>query len=307
MNYLGFTAKGGANYNLTENHNVFANIGVISRAPKFSGGAFMQATSNNTTNPDAVNEKIFSVELGYGYRSRVLTANLNLYYTKWMDKTMTTSTTLGHENAYINMSGVSARHMGVELDVKYKPTRWLEASGMLSIGDWQWGSNAKGYYFSEQGQPMTKEGEVTTLQGPDHAWAYINMDGVRVGGSAQTTASLGLDVNFSSDLRLGLDWTYYGRNYSYYAVDGSLLSVNKENTLDDPWKIPAASQFDLNGSYKFKIGGLNATLTGNINNLFNYMYISKAWNPKGSVATKDNVYVFYNLGRTYSLRLRVNF
>lgn len=307
VNYLGFTAKGGANYNLTENHNVFANIGVISRAPKFSGGAFMQATSNNTTNPDAVNEKIFSVELGYGYRSRVLTANLNLYYTKWMDKTMTTSTTLGHENAYINMSGVSARHMGVELDVKYKPTRWLEASGMLSIGDWQWGSNAKGYYFSEQGQPVTKEGEVTTLQGPDHAWAYINMDGVRVGGSAQTTASLGLDVNFSSDLRLGLDWTYYGRNYSYYAVDGSLLSVNKENTLDDPWKIPAASQFDLNGSYNFKIGGLNATLTGNINNLFNYMYISKAWNPKGSVATKDNVYVFYNLGRTYSLRLRVNF
>ena len=41
VNFLGFTAKGGANYNLTENHNVFFNVGAISRAPKFSYGAFI--------------------------------------------------------------------------------------------------------------------------------------------------------------------------------------------------------------------------------------------------------------------------
>ena len=33
LNFIGFTVKGGANYNLTENHNVFANVGYISRAP----------------------------------------------------------------------------------------------------------------------------------------------------------------------------------------------------------------------------------------------------------------------------------
>lgn len=307
VNYLGFTAKAGANYNLTENHNVFFNIGTISRAPKFSYGAFMQATSSNVTNPDAVNEKIFSAELGYGYRSRILTANLNLYYTRWMDKTMTTSTTLNNVRANINMAGVAAKHMGAELDVKFIPTRWLEFTGMLSYGDWKWDSNAKGYFFTELGQPINKNGEVTELLADDHAWATINMKGVRVGGSAQTTANIGATVRPLKDLRVGLEWTYFGRNYSYYSVDGSLLTVNKENTLDDPWKIPSASIFDFNAAYNFKFGGLDATISGNINNLLNYQYISKAWNPKGKVATDDNVYVFYQTGRTYSIRLGVKF
>ena len=308
VNFLGFTAKGGANYNLTENHNVFFNTGFISRAPKFSYGAFMQATSSNAINPDAVNEKIFSAELGYGYRSRMLTANLNLYYTKWMDKTMTSGTDLGYTRANINMSGVDAIHMGAELDVKFRPFRWMELTGMFSYGDWKWASNAKGYFFAEQGGfPLDAKGNVTELMGPDHAWATINMDGVRVGGSAQTTAAIGLNVNVNKDIRIGADWTYYGRNYSYYAVDGSLLKVNKENTLDKPWRIPAASMVDVNASWKFSFAGLNATLSGNVNNLLNYQYISKAWNPKGEAATDENVYVFYNLGRTYSVRLRINF
>ena len=34
-NYLGGNIKGGANYNLTENHNVFVNAGYINRAPMF--------------------------------------------------------------------------------------------------------------------------------------------------------------------------------------------------------------------------------------------------------------------------------
>ena len=35
INFIGFNVKGGANFNLSENHNVFANLGYISRAPKF--------------------------------------------------------------------------------------------------------------------------------------------------------------------------------------------------------------------------------------------------------------------------------
>ena len=40
VNFIGYTVKGGANYNINEKHNVFANLGYISRAPFFSGGAF---------------------------------------------------------------------------------------------------------------------------------------------------------------------------------------------------------------------------------------------------------------------------
>ena len=308
VNFMGFTIKGGANYNLTNEHNVFANIGYISRAPKFSYGAFMASTTSNLTNDNAVNEKIFSFELGYGFRNPWATANVNLYYTNWLDKTMTTSTTMSNqETGYINMSGVNARHMGAELEVKLKPLHWLEITGMFSYGDWKWNSNATGYYYNDMEQPISKAGEVVQAGSSDHAWSTINLKGVRVGGSAQTTAAIGANVNVSKQIRVGADWTYYGRNYAYYVVDGTILSTNSENTVVQPWKIPGASQIDVNASYKFKIGGLDAQLSGNVNNLLNYFYISKAWNPSSGTATKDNVYVFYSFGRTYSIRLKVNF
>jgi hypothetical protein len=159
------------------------------------------------------------------------------------------------------------------------------------------------------GNAMTKAGTVTTPGAEDHAKAVVKMNGVRVGGSAQTTAAVGANVNITKALRVGADWTYYGRNYAYYAVDGTILSVGKETAVAEPWKIPAASQLDMNASYRFKFGKLDAVLSGNVNNLLNYQYISKAWNPSSAsaVATSDNVYVFYSFGRTYNIRLKVNF
>ena len=313
--YLGGTIKAGANYNLTQNHNVFANLGYISRAPKFAYGAFMTPQSSNVTNPDARNEKIFSVELGYGFHNSWAQLNFNGYVTKWMDKTMTKTNTLENQQEYyMNMTGVGALHMGIELEGKITPCKWFEASAMFSYGDWKWASNATGYAYNEAGLPITSKGEIASgVAAPDHAWATINLDGIRVGGSAQTTAAAGITLKPIEGLRIGLDWNYYGRNYAYYEFTGSNLELGKELTVLDPWEIPAAHQFDLRASYKFKIGGLQATLFGNVDNLFNYRYISKAWNPSSQMgtspkaATAENIYCFYSFGRTYNVRLKVNF
>ena len=284
VSFLGFTAKGGANYNITDNHNVFFNLGYISRAPKFSYGAFMQAATSHAINKDAKNEKVLSFELGYGFRNEWLSANLNAYYTKWLNKTMTKSGTLDNQmEYYMNMTGVNALHKGIELDVKITPLN------------------------------LTSEGTTTTVGAADHANAKINLKGVRVGGSAQTTAAIGATFKIGKSIRVGADWTYYGRNYAYYSLSGSNLLLGKEVSVLDPWKIPAASQFDLNASYRFKIGKLNATLSGNVNNLLDYQYISKAFNPNTlssstlQEATAENIYCYYAFGRTYSLRLKVNF
>ncbi|MBR6433611.1 MAG: TonB-dependent receptor plug domain-containing protein, partial [Bacteroides sp.] len=126
VNKLGFTITGGANYNLDEHNNVFANVGYISRAPYFSGGAFLSSTVSNAVNKDAVNEKVLSFEVGYGYRSRIFTANLNAYHTIWKDKTMArsfdyTDADGNLDRAMVNMQGVNSTHQGVELEMNYKP------------------------------------------------------------------------------------------------------------------------------------------------------------------------------------------
>jgi outer membrane cobalamin receptor len=314
VNFIGYTIKGGANYNLTSKHNVFANVGYISRAPFFSGGAFLSSTVSNAVNPNAVNEKIFSVEAGYGFKTKALRVNINGYRTNWMDKTMTRTMDIPDANgniidrASLNMEGVDALHQGVELELTAYPTDWLELTGMASYGDWQWNSNAIGYFYNEAGQPLAdSKGTIASgIQAPDHASMKLNLKGVKVGGSAQTTAAIGANIKFTKELKAGLDYTYYARNYADWSFTSSDLEMNGTKTFVDSWQIPEAGVFDFFGSYAFPLGKTRAVLTGNINNVLDQVYIADAYD--GASHDWDTAYrVFYGFGRTYSLSLKINF
>lgn len=312
VNKLGFTIKGGANYNLDEHNNIFANVGCISRAPYFSGGAFLSSTVSNAVNKDAVNEKVLSFEVGYGYRSRVFTANLNAYHTIWKDKTMArsfdyTDADGNLDRAMVNMQGVNSTHQGVELEMNYKPVTWINFTGMLSIGDWRWTNNPVGYFYNSGGQPMTKNFKVASgIGAEDHATMLVGQKNVMEGGSAQTTAAIGVNLFPMKGLRLSLDWNFYGRNYADYAVQSNDISLGGEKIYETPWRIPSYSTVDFSGSYAFEIAGLKTTLSGNIENLFNQEYINSAFDG-GDHTWKTAYRVFYGFGRNMSLKLKVNF
>ncbi|MFT3738419.1 MAG: carboxypeptidase-like regulatory domain-containing protein [Breznakibacter sp.] len=308
LNFLGYTVKGGANYNIDDHHNVFANVGYISRAPFFSGGAFLNSTVSNVTNPNAVNEKIFSVEVGYGFKADWLTANVNAYRTLWMDKTMTRSYDMSNGvRASINMEGVDALHQGVELELVATPLSWLELNGMFSYGDWIWNSNTVGYFYDDGGQPLNAQGGIASGPGAsDHTSMKLNLKDVKVGGSAQTTAALGAKIKMSRDLRVGLDYNLFARNYADWSFSSSDLIPEGEKTYDSPWRIPSAGIFDLFASYSFSLGHTRANISTNVNNLFDQMYIADAYD--GGNHDWGTAYrVFYGFGRTYNVRLKINF
>lgn len=310
-NFVAGSVKGGANYNIDKHNNVYFNGGYLTRAPFFAKGVFAAQATSNAINPNPVNEKCGSIELGYEFHSPVFTATFNAYYTKWMDKTTTRSSTMNDgQRYYLNMSGVDARHMGLEFNLKYRPTHWLDIDAMLSLGDWNWDSNAKGYYYNELGQPLANtSGKLASgVLAEDHAWSILNQKGRKVGGSAQTTGAIGLTVKPFKGMRIGADWTFSARNYSDYSVSDNDLIPFKEVSVADPWQIPWGNQLDMSASYKFDMAGFEATIFGNVNNLFNYNYVVDAYTASGSRGTWDNAYrVFYSFGRTYSLRLKIAF
>jgi len=324
LNFMGFTAKGGVNYNIDKFNNVFANVGYISRAPFFSGGAFLNSTVSNVTNKDAINEKVFSLELGYGFKSRFFTANVNAYSTSWMNKTMTKNvdnftyydhvdgTVTNGDHATLNMQGVNALHQGIEVDLVAKPFYWLDINGMLSLGNWRWNSNAKGYFYTSNGQALytTKNAAgktvyVTTATGSAaQTQSTINLKGVKVGGSAQTTAALGAKIKLDKDLSFGLNYNAFSRQYADFAI--SATGADQTISYGTPWRIPGSGTFDLDAQYRFKMGGVNATLSTNINNLFNQENIVDAYD--GSDHNWQSAYrVFYGFGRTFDVRLKIKF
>ena len=318
-NFLGGSIKGGVNFNINEHNNVFVNGGYISRAPFFSYGVFLQSASSNAINPKSCNAKIGSIELGYGYHSRQFSANVNLYWTKWLDKADKTTVRSGlmtdgpltGQYWSIALEGVDARHMGIEVNAVYEPFRWMKLEGMFSIGDWIWDSDPKGYFYSQQGEPLadTKGTPASGILAPDHAWAILKQKGRKIGGSAQTTGFLGVQFRPFKGFRIGCDWTFSARNYSDYEVSSSNYTPGSTVEVKSPWKIPFGNQLDLNASYKFTITGkVTATIYGNINNLANNYYVKDAWTYSGDNGAWNNAFrVFYSFGRTWSVKLKINF
>lgn len=310
-NYLGGTAKLGVNYNIDRHNNVYANAGFISRAPFFAKGVFISKEVSNAVNPNPTNEKVESFELGYGYHSPTFTVNLNAYYTKWLDKTTSRSVNLS-DGSYgvFNMAGVDARHMGIELNFIYEPVKWFTLEGMLSIADNEWSSNARGYFYDLNGQPLAslKPTLASGMMAEDHLSAVLEQKGVKVGGSAMTTGSISTTFRPFKGWRITADWIMNANNYSDYQISDSNFDPGSDIKVGKPWRIPWGQQFDLSASYSFKIGNLDARISGNVYNLFNYNYVVDGWTNATEIGTWENAYrILYSFGRTYACKLKINF
>jgi len=288
QNFIGYQAKGGANYNLDNHHNVFANIGYLEKAPIFTN-VFLEY--KNFINKNAVNEKLFSYELGYGYRSSKLTANINLYRSTYKDRARAVNQTVADGTVYtFNISGVDELHQGVELDFKYKPINILTILGMVSVGDWK--------YLDDIGPITVNAQEGSNLPAPSISKVYLK--GLKVGNQAQTTAALGLDIQVLPELKLGADYNYYGN----YMADFNFYSYTKAGA--NPWKMPDYGLLNLNATIKFKMANLKSSLFVNVNNVFDTEYISDAYDANGT-STAAGSTVFYGFGRTWTTGLKINF
>lgn len=317
---LGYNVKGGLNYNIDESHNVFGNIGYYSKQP------FMNAvypSNQQVVNPNLTNEKIFSAELGYGFRSAKFNANVNVYRTEWRDRFQrrtnmnfeiadpSTPTGVTQVIGYAEINGINQVHMGVEVDLNYKPLSWLELQGMLSYGDYKYKGNAVGATFDENNNPINVTGSASNS-------STLYLDGVKVGGSGnnsipQVTASLGATLRPVKDLSIYGTWRYTGKLYSSIDVATFAVQANQERgTL----QLPDFNVLDLGASYKIRLKD-NAkyfTIGANVYNVLDTTYIADGATNifaadgeetfKG-VSMKNRVY--FGFGRTWSANLAFNF
>jgi hypothetical protein len=175
---------------------------------------------------------------------------------------------------------------------------------MVSIGDWNWQNDVSGYLYNREGQPVNKDGVVVDMQSADHYKMNVNIGGIHVGNSAQTTAALGVRYEILKGFKIGLEGNYFGRNYAYFNISSVSSSLN-DLDFAQPWQIPDATVFDFNASYRFKVGTFDASLIGNIQNVFDTEFITDATD--GSNHDWKTSPVFYGFGRTFSATLKVKF
>jgi len=285
-NFFGYSIKGGLNYNINNNHTLFANLGYFEKAPGFNS-VFLNF-DNEHINEDAENQKITSYELGYKFRSEKFAANVNLYSTQWKDRTLTRSfqNSDGTFSA-ANILGVNALHTGIELDFVYKASDKFSLSGMASFGDWTWQNDLTDIQIFDEQQNL-----IQTIN--------LFIKDLHVGDAAQTTMALGMNYELMPKTNLIIDYNYYDNLYSRYDPNGR----SDPNNRSDAWEVPSFGTFDLIFRHGFNIGDdFDATLTARMYNVFDTEYISGALDGGDDL----NSLVWFAYGRTFNVSARINF
>lgn len=268
-NLIGYNVKGGINYNINDHHNVFGNIGYYEKQPFFNA---VYRSNENIVAKDLKNEKIFGLELGYGFRSSSFNANVNLYRTTWDDRYLRRSNlrdaTTG-KTFYAEINNLNEVHMGVEFDANYSLNKLLTVNGMLSVGDWYYRGNANATLFEDTTNlpfnfPGTSSNET-----------QLYLDKAKVGEAAQVTAALGLTVTPVKNFKFDTTWRSTSNLYaSLDAYNFSNISTAQRGTL----KLPNYNLFDLGISYRIELNNKNQyfTIRGNVYNLFDTTYIAES-------------------------------
>ena len=298
----GYNMKAGANYNLNEWNNVFVNAGILSNAPRFD--YVFDFTNKPFTS--IKNEQVLAFETGYSFRQHELALNVNTYYTYWKNKPVDVATTVqvGDELRKVNINGMNARHMGIEMDMAWKlNTKWtLEA--IASIADWTWQSQVKDLVLrDEDGRPAVdlNTGQVATVS--------FDARGVHVGNAAQT--QLGGMLRFEPIKKLYVKFraTYFARQYA----DFDPFSLSGAAAQRESWSVPNYLLTELHAGYGFRFKKAEMLITSSLLNVLDNFYISDARNNDGNVVPPSynfnaaSASVFFGAGRTWNLGVQFTF
>jgi len=282
----GGTVKAGVNFNITERSNIFLNAGYLSRTPQYNN-----VIDNNTNEffVEILNENIMAVELGYGFRSKKLSGNLNGYYTYWQNKPFPFGVKVPDPNdptefVQANINGMDALHMGVELDLAYHITKNLTLEGMVSLGDWTWQSS-----------------ETVDVVGTLYEF---DAKGVHVGDAAQSTYAGSVRWGFVKGAYVKLKYMYYDRYYSNFDP----FSLTGVNGGRESWRIPSYGLMSIHAGYTLRLKKSALSFRANVFNVLNSFYISDArTNQFGTDFSVNSVGVFVGQGTTFNLSLGFQF
>lgn len=300
-NILGGNIKAGLNWNINENHNLFANGGYYEKQPLFDA---VFINFGNNLNPNLTNEKITGFELGYGYRSSTFRANVNLYRTSWKDRfdNVTATFNFGEPDEVrgtANLLGITQIHSGLEIDGRFQASDKLAFTGMISIGNWEYKDNISATFFDNDQSPILDENG-------DPLTETLELDGVKVGDAAQFTAFIGADYNILDNL--GVDFGYRFADNLYADFDAT--DIDENGAL----KLPSFGLADAGISYGLPIGDSRLSFRLNVNNVFDTTYIAES-DTNNFVEAGDENYdginvsnrVFFGFGRTWNASVRFNF
>lgn len=297
-NIGGYQVKGGADYRITDNIDIYGNLGYVSKVPIFDQVINDRA---GVKAEDPKNEKFASFELGSNFRllENKLNLKVNLYYTSWKDRAQSISVVNADgSDGLVFLNGVSSLHSGIEFEGSYQPARWIIFNAAASFGNWKYTEDVQGTYIIDYSTNTTVD------------YTYYIKD-LKVGDAPQTQITAGVTFIPIKGLSTQINW----RNYSSYFSQFDPFSRNDPADRGQSWEIPSYNLVDLHFNYDLplELSNFNVSVFAHIFNLFNELYVQDAtdnssfnsYKANGVNHSADDAEVFLGLERNFNLGIRV--
>lgn len=300
----GIQVKGGANYRVNNNFNVFANLGYVDKVPIFDAviDDYTGAVAQN-----AKNEKFQAFEAGANFFSNdnKFVARLSGYYTNWQDRTKTIGVydPTTDEDGIVFITGMDQLHTGIELDMKYKPVEMLEIGLTGSLANWTNTNDVSGTYDPDGNGP----------EGTETLNFYVK--DLYVGDAPQNQLVASLRVFPVDGLEIAGVYSYYSKHYAQWDP----FSRSDASDKSQSWQAPNYGLLNFHVNYDFNFGErYGVTLFAHVFNSLDEIYISdavdnsryNAYKVDGSIANPhqaDAAEVFLGTPRKFNVGFKLNF
>lgn len=287
VNINGYDLKGGFNVNLDEYQRLFINAGHFNKAPYYK---FVFGNSSNIPVSDPKNEKVSSLEAGYGYRKSQFYISANAYYTLWQDVSFLSNEYVQLENEQESramVKGLNALHQGIEVESSVKITPAFKLGFFVTAGNWKWQNDVQATLLNQLDVPV------------DTVNVFAN--GLKVGGQPQFQTALFVDLKLMDFFNLSIDGVYADQHYADFDPAGR----QEQDDRMQSYRIPASTVFNAHLSFNYPINEQMLSVYINCNNLLNESFIVKG--EDGADHDLATFRGFWSFGRTFDMGLRYRF
>lgn len=298
-NIGGYQVKGGADYRITNNIDIYGNLGYVSKVPIFD--QVISDVAGGIKAEDPKNEKFASFELGSNFLllENKLNLKANFYYTSWKDRAQSIPVVNADgSDGLVFLNGVSSLHSGIEFEGSYQPDRWIIFKAAASFGNWKYTEDVQGTYIINYSTNETEE----------HNY-YIK--DLKVGDAPQTQLVASVTLIPLKGLSAEIVW----QNYSSYFSQFDPFSRTSSADRGQSWEIPSYNLVNLHFNYDLplELSNFNVTVFAHVFNLFNELYIQdatdnsafNAYKANGVNHSADDAEVFLGFERNFNLGIRV--
>lgn len=217
LSFIGFGLKGGLTYKITGKHVLNFNAAQITKAPSLRN-TYSNARENESIVKNITEEKMFTADAYYIFRSAIVKAKLSGFYSEIRDATNISfyyadglssfEISENKTSAFVQeiLQGIGKTHFGAEIGIEAQIIPTIKLKGVASLGQYTYNNNPNLYLTSSS---------FTNPNGIDFGSAHLK--NYKLSNGPQTAYSLGFEYRDP-------DYWWFGAAANFF--DHTYVSIN---------------------------------------------------------------------------------